>query len=110
MHFDPSKIEVIRNTPTQASQNEIRGFLGLFRYYCRFLRPFANISAPFHAVTSRKNEFHWILEMQISFDALKDAMTTTPVLAYPNFDRPFVVETDASSIALGAVLSQRDED
>ena len=59
--------------------------------------------------TSEKFEFEWATSIQKSFDMLKQALTTVPVLAYPDFSKPFLVATDASSAAVGAVLSQLDE-
>ena len=54
-------------------------------------------------------EFKWMLEHQQAFDALKEALVTVPVLGYPDFNREFVLENDASLQGLGAVLSQQDE-
>ena len=55
-----------------------------------------------------KPTFVWTSEHQVAFDALKIALTTAPVLGYPNFNREFILETDASLKGLGAVLSQQD--
>ena len=70
---------------------------------------FANISKPLNANTSEKVTFVWTEEMQKSFDALKLKLITAPVLAYPDYQKEFLVCTDASNKAIGAVLSQLDD-
>ena len=67
------------------------------------------MARPLSEKTSEKVEFKWTPSMQKSFDTLKQALTTAPVLAYSDFGKPFLVATDASSAAVGAVLSQLDE-
>lgn len=69
-----------------------------------------SILTPLHAMTSTESRFGWMKEMKHSFQMLKKAMTEPPVLAFPDFGRPFVVETDASFRALGAVFSKAKED
>ena len=80
--------------------------LGLASYYRRFVSGFAKIANPLYALTRKNVEFHWNAECQEAFEQLKMKLTSSPVLAYPKFDRCFVLETDASGIGLGAVLSQ----
>lgn len=109
-YVDPSKIAVIRDTPTPKSQTELRSFLGIARYYRRFIPSFADISAPLHCATSVKTQFSWRPDMEKTFNRLKESLTEPPVLAFPDFENPFVVETDASAVAIRAVLSQRKTD
>ena len=71
---------------------------------------FAEIAAPLHEATSRKKAFRWNADREAAFDKLKTALVTPPLLEYPDFEQPFVVETDASKVALGAVLAQKKED
>ena len=89
---------------------ELRSFLGLAGYYRRFIRGFADISACLHAGTSTKGKFKWKDEMTLAFNDLKSMHISSPVLAFPDFSEPFVVGTDASSVALGAVLAQKKDD
>ena len=71
---------------------------------------FAKIARPLSGMTSEKVEFEWIPLVQDSFHTLKQALTTAPVLAYPDFSKPFLVAMDESSAAVGAVLSLLGED
>lgn len=110
VRVDPSKIQVILETSRPNSQTELCSFLGIAGYYKRFIRSFATVSAPLHALTSTKSSFTWTEEAESAFIALKEAMTQPPVLAFPDFSKPFVVEADASAVAVGAVLSQQQTD
>ena len=84
-------------------------FLGLASYYRRFILGFANISKPLNVKISEKVTFVWTEEMQKSFDASKQKLITAPVLAYPDYQKAFSACTDASNKAVGAVLSQMDD-
>ena len=107
---NPHQAEAVKNFPVPTSVTGVRQFLGLASYYRRFIRNFARIASPLHSLTRKSAEFQWTDECQSAFDHLKDKLTTAPILAYPNFDLPFVLETDASIQGLGAVLSQKQSD
>ena len=107
---DASKIGAVRQFPTPKSVKELHQFLGLASYYWRFVPCFARLASPLHALTQKSALFHWTDECQIAFNRLKAKLTEAPVLAYPDFDKPFVLETDASNLGLGAVLSQHQVD
>ena len=81
--------------------------MGMASYYRRYVRNFADIAAPLHELTKGSSEFCWIPAAQQAFHALKTHLSTSPILALPNFMIPFTVYTDASDSGLGAVLSQR---
>lgn len=101
---DPQKVDFICRTPRPKNQTEFRIFLGIAGYYHRFFRSFSSIAASLYAATSAKADFAWAPEMEDAFRILKSSLTSSPVLAIPDFDKSFAVETDASAVALGAVL------
>jgi hypothetical protein len=103
---DPSKIADILQWSTPQNVSELRGFIGLTGYYRRFVQNYATICKPLHEVL-KKNAFQWTEKQEETFVALKQAMTSPPVLALTNFSAPFVLETDASGYGLGAVLMQQ---
>ena len=85
---------------------EIRSFLGLAGYYRRFVQDFSIIARPLMNLLKKNVQFRWTATCQNSFERLKEALTTTPVLALPTRNGGFVVYTDASSQGLGYVLMQ----
>ena len=106
---DPSKMEKVVTWPTPRTTKEVQQFLGFAGYYRRFIRDFAKIAKPLHKLTEHKVVFHWTPDCQAAFDALKRLLTTSPVLAYPDYSRQFILDTDASDTGIGAVLSQLDD-
>ena len=84
-------------------------FWGLAYYYRRFLAGFSDIAAPLHALTRRGVVFQWNQEQQVCFDTLKERLTSAPMLGMPSGERTVIMDTDASQMGLGAVLSQEQE-
>ena len=109
---DPQKTEKIRNYPTPTDVTSLRRFLGLASYYRRFIRDFATIAAPLNQLTRKDIPFEWSESCRESFERLKSVLVSAPVLAYPRFGpgNTFILETNASKIGLGAVLSQMQGD
>ena len=103
-------VEAVTNFPKPQGVTEVRRFLGLASYYLRFVPQFSKITQPLHALTCKGATFVWEKEAQAAMDLLKEKLTTAPVLAYPSFDKPFTLETDASVNGIGAVLSQEQDD
>eukprot|EP01018_Ginkgo_biloba_P034936 Gb_00235 [translate_table: standard] len=102
---DPQKIQAIKDWPTPRTITSLRGFLGLTGYYRKFVKNYARIPSPLTDLT-KKDSFKWSEDSDQAFQELKRDMTMTPVLATPNFSKPFLVECDASGRGLGAVLMQ----
>jgi hypothetical protein len=104
---DPDKIQAILDWPVPRSLTTLRGFLGLTGFYRRFVRHYASLAAPLTDLL-RSTRFLWSTDTEFAFTTLKKKMTETPVLVLPNFSKTFIVETDASAVAIGAVLSQEN--
>jgi len=107
IHTDPKKIEVVQEWTVPRSVRGVRSFLGLASYYRCFVPGFASIAAPLHSTLGKGKTFVWDPEAQKSFDRLKLALPSSPVLAMPKDDGEFALDTDASDFAIGAVLSQK---
>lgn len=103
---DPKKVEVIQNWPTPTCVKEVRSFLGMAGYYRKFVAHFGIISKPLTTLLRKDTLFVWTELADQSFKALKIALAQAPVLAIPDFTKPFIIETDASGGGVGAVLQQ----
>ena len=108
--MDPKKIETVLNWATPANVTDVQRFLGFANFYRRFIRNYSKITTPLTALTRKQHKFDWSPSADAAFTTLKTAFTSAPILLHPQLDQPFIVETDASDFALGAVLSQRDND
>ena len=114
----PSKqnLEAITRCPPPDTYTKVKSFVGLIGHYRCFIKGFANIVAPLYDLTSGENKdkksehLDLPLEAREAFDRLKAACLQAPILAFPNFGKPFLLETDTSSKGLGAVLSQKQSD
>ncbi|UYV72292.1 K02A2.6-like [Cordylochernes scorpioides] len=103
---DPDKIKAITNFPTPKTTTEVRSFMGLCSYYRRFVKDFANKAKPLHDLLRNNVKFLWSNEQEQSFQILKSALTTDPVLGHFKEDAETLVHTDASGYGVGAVLTQ----
>jgi hypothetical protein len=107
---DPSKNDAIKNYPTPCDKDAARRFVAFANYYRRFIKNFAAIAKPINNLTKKTTEFKWSEECENSFQKLKNALLTPPILQYPNFSKQFILTVDASNLACGAVLSQEQGD
>ena len=110
LHPDPKKVEKVRDWPTPKTVKEIRSFLGLASYYRRFMKDFSKIAKPMYKLIRKDEEFNWGKEQEEAFNKLKQLLINAPVVAYPDFNKPFILHTDGSHTGLGAVLEQKDEE
>jgi len=90
-----------------ASLKDVRAFFGLASYYRRFVKGFATIAEPLTRLTRKMARFEWTEKAQLSFEALKKALVEATSLAFPVPQEHCILDTDASDVAVGAVLSQR---
>ena len=103
---DPEKTNKVSKWPTPTTISEVQKFLGLASYYRRFVKSYATIASPLHRLTERGRQFNWTSECATAFASLKQKLTNAPILAFPDFTQPFLLDTDASHFGIGAVLSQ----
>ena len=104
---NPAKIEVIRNRPQLQNKTQVRQFVGLVNYYRRMFPFCADRVQPLTKLTKKGTEFVWGKEQEASFHDMKDCLTTSPILGFPQENGgPLILDTDASGFAIGGVLSQ----
>jgi hypothetical protein len=103
---DPEKTLAMDSWPLPTNQTELRGFLGLTGDYRKFVQHYGLITKPLTQLLTKKG-FVWTEQATAAFLKLKAAMTSTPVLALPDFSVPFTIETDTYDTSIGAVLMQR---
>eukprot|EP01018_Ginkgo_biloba_P018976 Gb_14609 [translate_table: standard] len=105
IQMDPTKIQAVVDWPTPKTLKKLRGFLGLAKFYRRFMKNFSTIAAPLTNLM-KKDAFQWSSEADRAFQNIKDALTKAPVLTTPDFQKPFIIECDASGLGIGVVLMQ----
>ncbi|XP_024120340.2 uncharacterized protein LOC112141437 [Oryzias melastigma] len=132
---DPEKISALKTWPVPQTLRELKSFLGFSGYYRRFVKGYSNIVKPLHNLTSgypplhkksrakqakgeKADQYHdpkspfgkrWTPTCQQAFDAVIQSLTTAPVLAFADPQKPYILHTDASTTGLGAVLYQEQE-
>jgi hypothetical protein len=110
LKVDPKKVKAVRDWPEPDDLGKLRSFLGLVGYYRKFVPALAQISAPLTELIKKNVPWSWTDRHRQAFEQLKDALTTAPVLVIPQFGKPYVIYTDASDFAVGAVLLQDQGD
>lgn len=100
------KIQAVLDYPLPKTTTEIKSFLGLVGYYRRFIKDFAKITKPMTNCLKKRNRIIIDQDYIDSFNKCKELLTHAPLLQYPDYEKPFILTTDASMVALGAVLSQ----
>ena len=105
---DQSKVTAVKEFPRPTNLKTVRGFLGLSGYYRRFIKDYAKIANPIHQLLKKDKKFVWTDECEGAFEKLKTALTTAPVLKFPNLNEEFTLVTDASRTSIGYYLTQND--
>jgi hypothetical protein len=108
--MDPVKVEEIADWPTPTTVKKVHSFLGFCNFYRAFIPHFSHMARPLNDLTKKLRQWSWDEQEEKAFQALKKACTTYPVLRTPDWTKQFVLETDASDYALGAVIMQEYED
>ena len=105
----PDTCKTVQEFPRPKTVKQVRSFLGLSGYFRHFIKDYSRKATPLTNLTKKDIKFEWTDLCQQAFDQLKQALTTPPILAYPQYDDPFDLTTDASDESAGMVLSQIQE-
>ena len=109
IEVDKEKNRLIFGLPSPTNVKTMRQFLGHAGFYRRFTKDFSKIDKPLYKLLEKDAKFAWDEHCQMSFEELKAYLTTAPIVRAPNWQLPFEVMCDASDLAIGAVLEQREE-
>lgn len=107
---DPDKVKAITQMTAPCNVKQVRQFLGATGFFRKHVKDYASVAAPLTALLKKQAKFHWGLEQQTAFEDLKGKLASDPILKQPDFNRTFEVHCDASGVAIGACLIQRDEE
>lgn len=106
---DPTKSEVMKNYPQPKNADEVRRFVAFANYYRKFIQNFAAITCPLNKLLRKDIPFVFDKDCVSSFETLRKLLASPEILQFPNFDEDFILRTDASGYAIGAVLSNYDD-
>ena len=109
MTTDPEKVQALQEWKDPTSIKELQQFLGFENFYRRFIQSYSAVVEPMTRLLKKSTDWSWGPDQAEAFKALKTAFTTAPVLAYYDYTKKTVVETDASNWASGGVLYQADK-
>ncbi|CAL8988366.1 unnamed protein product [Prunus brigantina] len=107
IEVDKAKIDLIASMPSPTSVKEVRSFLGHAGFYRRFIKDFSKIARPLCNLLAKDMDFAFDQDCENAFNALKNMLTTAPIIIPPDWSLPFELMCDASDYAVGAVLGQR---
>ena len=110
IEVNPDKVKAVKTFPTPKTVKEVKAYLGLTGWYRRFIKNYSGIVAPLHKLLCKENNFVWTEECEKAFQTLKEMLTKTPILKFPDMSKEFILTTDASDIALGYILGQKDDE
>ena len=103
---NPKTVEAVLSWKVPSTVNEIQSYLGLCSYYRQYIQNVSHIAAPFTRLTKRNVKYIWDESCQIAFETLKEKLCSSPILAYPKPCLKYILDTNASDVGIGAVLSQ----
>ena len=108
--MDDSKVKAIMDWPVPMTVHGVCSFLGLANFYRCFIKDYTTLAKPLTNLTQKDKVFTWGSAEANAFASLRTRFTTAPILAYPDNDCQFRLETDTSDFATGAVLSIQKDD
>lgn len=103
---DPNKVKCVEDWPTPKNVKDIQSFIGFCNYYRRFIPKFASIASPMVALIKKGTTWEWSTACEEAFNTLKERLTNAPLLRQPDASKDYILATDASDFAVGAVLLQ----
>ncbi len=107
---DPKKVRATVDQPAPTNQTQIRSFLEIIRFFRNYIQGFSTIAGLMTNLLAKEVLYTWGQEQQQAFKRLKQVINTVLMLAYPDFNRPFILYTDASKEGLGVILAQEGQD
>lgn len=110
LSIDSAKLEPILNYPRPKTIRDVRRLMGLMGFYQKFIPRYSHLTAPITDLLKKSKKFKWSEDAEKALEGLKSVLTSAPVLANPDYSRPFIIETDASQLAVGAALLQEFDD
>ena len=102
-------MQAIQQMQSPTTPKQVRAFLGLVRYYRKFIKNFAKIAKPLTLLTRQQVKFNWIPSHHTAFLTLKEAIIQAPILHYPNLNKRYIIYRDTSDVACRAQLSQEHD-
>lgn len=103
--METQKVKAVAEWPIPKTVKEVQAFLGFANFYRRFVPAYSSMARPLHDLTHKDRKWEWTEKEQSAFEAIKETMMKEPVLAHPDAEKPFYLETDVSGVAMGAILS-----
>jgi hypothetical protein len=109
VEVDHEKTKAITTYPVPKSAKDVKAFIGVCNYYRRFVKGFAEIASPLNKLLQKDVPFEWSSACQSAFEKLKQTLVSAPILAFPNFDKQFILRVDASGYSISYILAQLDD-
>ncbi|XP_037827518.1 uncharacterized protein LOC119615583 [Lucilia sericata] len=110
IHTDPEKVNAVVALPEPTTLKELRSFLNTASWYRRFIPNFSTITSPLNILLKKTKKWEWGDEQRMAFEEIKQKLIEAPALTCPDFSRTFILQTDASDVGLGVVLTQEFEE
>jgi len=104
------KVDSIKIMKSPTNLTQLRSFLGAVGYYRKFIKNYSSIAQPLYKLQKKNTKFQWTQTEENAFRELKEKLVKAPILSFPNFDKQFIIRTDASYDGLGGVLIQKDNE